>query len=463
MFFTRSHTTASNIRNSRSLHILTAIATMISLCILVGMPPVRARAAGEIYQFTQGFSSTQGLNQWYYKYFNGSSYGNMTWQTSYGGSWVGNASNCLIGNGWVHPDLHCEAVIAWKAPRNGNVTIVGTMDRFDYQGDGVMTRILQNSTQKWPSSGWQVLTPRLAARHIFQVSVAANDYIYFHVNQNGNNSYDRTDWNPIITYDASPQFVLDKLELVADPQDFSRMGIPWMDSSLSTVSQTNGNNSWYHSFGAGLADIYKLSEGFSSSQGNEWFYQYKVGNTYANMNWQSSYGGSWVGNESLVLISNGWLHPGTNADAALKWIAPRTGTVQITGKPFDEGTGCDAQADGVQVSILKGATSLWVANINNGDTIGQAHSLSVTVSAGEAIYFVVNKQANNGCDRTNWNPTVMYASVPIKHQLSEGFASSQGQNHWFYQYKVGNTYADMNWQSSYGGSWVGNESLCIDQ
>ena len=135
-----------------------------------------------------------------------------------------------------------------------------------------------------------------------------------------------------------------------------------------------------------------------------WYYQVYNGSSYVNMTWQTGFGGAWQGSEQYSLIRGGWFHPGNSVDAVLKWVAPSNGTWQITGTVNDADGNC---GDGVAVKILHGNTSIWSQTIANG-AAAQSHDLTRAISTGEAIYFVVNKRADNGCDSTGWNPTISY-------------------------------------------------------
>ena len=201
----------------------------------------------DTYRFSSGFSSTQGLNQWYYKQWNGSSYSDMTWDLT-NGYWKGAQSYCIVGNWWAHPDTN-DAVIAWKAPKSGTITVRGHMEHSGNHdlSDGVKTLIKKNSTQVWPSSGTQDIMGGFMATHVFQVAVVTDDYIYFHLNKNSTITADTTRWDPVISYDDTPQYTLDKAELVMDPADINDLGISCIDTSLSVVNQ-GSKNDWYLSF-----------------------------------------------------------------------------------------------------------------------------------------------------------------------------------------------------------------------
>jgi hypothetical protein len=154
-----------------------------------------------------------------------------------------------------------------------------------------------------------------------------------------------------------------------------------------------------------LPVIYKyiFSNDFSAIQGeNSWYYQYKTGDGYYDMSWIAA-NNWWNGNETYLLIGAGWLHPGDNSDAALKWIAPQKGLVTISGIVGHDQDGCP-EADGVDVQILHGNNEVWSHTL---ETFSSAtHEVSFDVVAGEPVYFIVNKRSNFSCDTTNWNPTI---------------------------------------------------------
>ena len=98
-------------------------------------------------------------------------------------------------------------------------------------------------------------------------------------------------------------------------------------------------------------------------------------------------------------------HPGSTADAQRRWVAPSSGTIQITGNAKDTDTG---GGGGVTVSIRKGSTVLWQQAIANGNTTGFTYNVTTTVTAGQAIDFVINRGAdgNFNNDSTGFDPTI---------------------------------------------------------
>ncbi|HEY0827263.1 MAG TPA: hypothetical protein VGE40_04145, partial [Bacilli bacterium] len=320
----------------------------------------------EKYSASSGFSSVQGTNQWYYKQWSGSSYSDMTWDST-NSRWKGSQDNVLVGSSWQHPDTY-DSVRAWKAPSAGTVRVTGTVkkDSNNGLGDGVYAKIIKNGLQIWPSSGWAYITADnfTGFAHDISVAVTANDFIYFVVNKIGTNSSDTTVWDPTVQY----------------------TGVV------------------YNSFSA--------TNGFSSVQEtNQWSYKQWNGTSYSDMTWDSA-NNRWKGAQTYVIVGYNWQHPDTN-DSVRTWKAPKAGTVQITGtakKDIYNGIG-----DGVNVKILKNGTQVWPASgwqaIAATDYVGFSHNISITVAANDLVHFIVNKNGTITGDTTIWTPTVLYTGL----------------------------------------------------
>jgi hypothetical protein len=91
-------------------------------------------------------------------------------------------------------------------------------------------------------------------------------------------------------------------------------------------------------------------------------------------------------------------------------MIPFAGTVRIDSTAYD-GNNCDQ--DAVRVRILKNTGTLidWT-QVAEGTTAANPVALNVaaplTVAAGDYLYFQVNKNTNNACDKVFWNPRVTY-------------------------------------------------------
>ena len=182
-------------------------------------------------------------------------------------------------------------------------------------------------------------------------------------------------------------------------------------------------------FAAAATTSYKASLDFSGVQGQRgWYYRDSLGR---NMTFNSARN-RWQGVQetSMELWATGG-HPGSAADAQRRWVASSSGTIQITGNAKDEDPG---GGGGVTVSIMKGTTVLWQQAIVNGNTTGFNYNVTTTVTAGEAIDFVINRGAdgNTNNDSTVFDPTIAYTTGGS----SPAPAPGQTRNVSFYKYIV---------------------------
>lgn len=99
-------------------------------------------------------------------------------------------------------------------------------------------------------------------------------------------------------------------------------------------------------------------------------------------------------------------------DVVRIWVAPFGGTVQITAPV--QLTAADPDADGVRVAIQRGTTELWSTTIAPIDTSEQTPSgvSSVSVSAGQRIYFRVSSLFDARGDEVSWDPKIEYVGLP---------------------------------------------------
>jgi plastocyanin len=92
---------------------------------------------------------------------------------------------------------------------SGMITVSGSI-RKDPSAENrasCFVRMLQNSIQVWPVSGWAEVLPdyeKTTNYAISNVRVAAGDKIRFVVKHNGENRADPIVWNPTIVYRDAP-------------------------------------------------------------------------------------------------------------------------------------------------------------------------------------------------------------------------------------------------------------------
>lgn len=161
-------------------------------------------SSSDEYNFSTDFNKAQGIRGWYYKY------GTTTYSTLVWGDRWRNPSltssfpaiiACTAYDGMMPSDSE-DAVLEWMAPKDGTINISAEVKKYESGGNGVQVKIMKNSTQVWPSSGWQDIAYNdlTGVSHDFDVSVETGDSIYFIVNSKSSNSYDWTIWDPTITY-----------------------------------------------------------------------------------------------------------------------------------------------------------------------------------------------------------------------------------------------------------------------
>jgi hypothetical protein len=147
------------------------------------------------------------------------------------------------------------------------------------------------------------------------------------------------------------------------------------------------------------AESYRASDGFSSVPGkNQWYNLQRNGSADTPMVFKDP---AWLGGGKCEV---GYYHMVPDAsDAVRKWVAPHAGSVRIEGRASLDASG----GDGVNVSILHNAATVWPTRLV---TFGHpaAHDATVDVAPGDALYFVVNKNATPVSDRTTWDPVVTY-------------------------------------------------------
>ena len=109
-------------------------------------------------------------------------------------------------------------------------------------------------------------------------------------------------------------------------------------------------------------------------------------------------------------------------DAVRIWVAPKAGTISISGSVSlvvptgDYDKEAYKNSDGVRVAIQKGKSELWNKTITKGDeTSYTAGVSSLSVKKGDRIYFRVQSGAtemsNGAFDEVLWHPVVTYTGT----------------------------------------------------
>jgi hypothetical protein len=110
----------------------------------------------------------------------------------------------------MQPSATYDLARTFIAPMSGVINMSGSIrkDPSAENGASCFVRILQNSNQLWPASGWAEVLPEYEKKTDYAISsvrVAAGDKIRFMVKHNEENRADPIVWNPAIVYrDSEP-------------------------------------------------------------------------------------------------------------------------------------------------------------------------------------------------------------------------------------------------------------------
>ena len=259
--------------------------------------------------------------------------------------------------------------------------------------------------------GWEVRNGSIADNEVMVVMPGWNNHKgYTPVSRNNGIYYSKDCWDKVISKSPRPEIVvINSFNEYAEDTAIA----PTDTSNLSSTSEK-----WYNE--NGVIDNYlywndtiqyikqlkgyTASVDFSSTQGeNQWAYQQWNGFNYVDMSWISA-SNWWKGTQSFCLVMSNCQHPDAY-DSVRKWIAPQSGTITIKGKVYKQMAG----GDGVNVKIMKNSAVIWgTYNLANDDLAGLTHTIAATVNSGDAIYFIVNQNVNNGYDTTMWDPSIYY-------------------------------------------------------
>ena len=90
-------------------------------------------------------------------------------------------------------------------------------------------------------------------------------------------------------------------------------------------------------------------------------------------------------------------------EAVRKWVAPHAGTVRIEGAVACHGNAADA----LQACILKNTGEVWPSRVvSQGKT--ESHDVTIAVSTGDAISFVVKRRGDQPAGKAIWDPAITY-------------------------------------------------------
>jgi len=175
-------------------------------------PAVSAqKASGEpqTYEALGDFSSLQFSRHWAYEEaVEDGTYQELVWDKGgYEGRWAGSGLG-RVGRLWMQPSAAYDLSRTFISPLSGTVSTSGSI-RKDPSAENkasCFVKILQDSIQVWPVSGWAEVFPdydKPTNYVIGNLHVAVGDKIRFIVKHNGENRPDPIVWNPVIVFHDS--------------------------------------------------------------------------------------------------------------------------------------------------------------------------------------------------------------------------------------------------------------------
>lgn len=156
-----------------------------------------------------------------------------------------------------------------------------------------------------------------------------------------------------------------------------------------------------------LKATYSAADDFSDAQSRDcWTYLDSAGALMSFDNTRASW--RKLPEETALLWRNG-AHPGGTVDVVRRWQVPVDGRVTLSGffNDADPGGG-----DGVLVTIRRDGTQVYTRDVPNG---GQApFSLTLDVTRGAQLDFVVNRKTNANYDTTAFAASLAFTPTPRK-------------------------------------------------
>jgi hypothetical protein len=170
------------------------------------VPAKETRGEPQSYEALGDFSPTQRSRHWVYEEALGDgAYRDLLWDKGgYEGRWRGSGLG-RIGRIWMQPSAEYDLSRTFIAPAAGVISMSGSI-RKDPSAENkasCFVRILHDSRQIWPASGWAEVFPdydKATKYTISNLRVAAGDEIRFVVRHNGGNREDPVIWDPAIVF-----------------------------------------------------------------------------------------------------------------------------------------------------------------------------------------------------------------------------------------------------------------------
>jgi hypothetical protein len=163
---------------------------------------------------------------------------------------------------------------------------------------------------------------------------------------------------------------------------------------------------------------YLAGKDYSYQGANGWWYEEWNGDRRTRAIWNGAlrHMGLYEGTsgDGQLLIGGSWMRPSRQTDAVRVFVVPYFGKIRVRGTVRKDIY--HTHGNGVRVKVLKGDQQVWPdagwETIAADDTMGKEVDQTISVSAGDKLYFIVNSNGDATDDETVWNPEIQYVTTP---------------------------------------------------
>ena len=360
----------------------------------------------------------QGYDGWYYYSKNGDS-GELTelpWDESVEQGSFGKGGTPTISFIFMTPQYNTSAVLAWKAPYSGTVTLKMTDDMFRVSsydgGDNVVASIKLNNEKikkddgtdaEWVFDKTKNENNSKTNYTIANVHVNKGDILYHEVDCGLNPGAATIWWRPVVEYtdfdaEKPDPTVTPTIEPTATPE---ATATPEPDTERKTVFKK--------------VDAFNECGGKQGKDG--WYFMYKDSKgAYIDMTWtDNKFKG--IGGES---VDEHFIVPGYDAPTVVGWEAPYTGTVTLTAQdntvyrngpyPTGEDVIATMKLNNEILTDDNGKETRWVFDNTcyNGSGNQSYTVTNLHINKGDMIYHEVDCGTNNTGAAIYWKPIITY-------------------------------------------------------
>ena len=385
------------------------------------------------YEMTESIgkcNGQQGYDGWYYYSKNGDS-GELTelpWDESVEQASFGKGGTPTISFIQMTPQYNTSAVLAWKAPYSGTVTLKMTDDMFRVSsydgGDNVVASIKLNNEKikkddgtdaEWLFDKTKNENNSKTNYTIANVHVNKGDILYHEVDCGLNPGAATIWWRPVVEYtdfdaEKPDPTVTPTIEPTATPE---ATATPEPDTERKTVFKK--------------VDAFNECGGKQGKDG--WYFMYKDSKgAYIDMTWTDNHFKGLDGGN----INEHFIVPGYDAPAVIGWEAPYTGTVTLTAQdntvyrdgpyPTGEDVIATMKLNNEILTDDNGKETRWVFDNTcyNGSGNQSYTVTNLHINKGDMIYHEVDCGTNNTGAAIYWKPIITYTYMEPYHLEGDG-------------------------------------------